>query len=67
MKKTRYFIFALGVVLTLFSQIGLGQSKKAKKIDEFIKPFAAANQFSGLGGFLATLVLSATKQQRSKR
>jgi CubicO group peptidase (beta-lactamase class C family) len=32
----------------LFSQIVLAQSDKAKKLDEFIKPFAAADQFSGV-------------------
>jgi len=47
MTKTRYFIFTSCLVLTLFARTGLAQSDKARKIDEFIKPFAAANQFSG--------------------
>ena len=32
----------------LFSQTSLAQSAKVKKIDEFIKPFAASQQFSGV-------------------
>jgi CubicO group peptidase (beta-lactamase class C family) len=42
------FIYAICLVLSLFSQIVLAQSDKAKKLDEFIKPFAAADQFSGV-------------------
>ena len=36
------------LVLTVFSQTHFAQSDKARKIDEFIKPFAASNQFSGV-------------------
>jgi len=42
----RKIIFFVGAFL-LLSSTALAQSDKAKKIDEFIKPFAAANQFSG--------------------
>lgn len=38
--------FFLGAFL-LFSSTAQAQSDKAKKLDEFIKPFASANQFSG--------------------
>ena len=48
MNKTRYFIFASCLVLSLFSQTDFAQTDKAKKIDEFIKPFAATGQFSGV-------------------
>src|SRR5262245_21535905 len=40
--------FRFVVALLLFApQIVFGQSDKPKKIDEFIKPFSAARQFSG--------------------
>ena len=43
------FVSALCLVLSLFTATSLAQSSdKAKKIDEFIKPFATANQFSGV-------------------
>ena len=45
--ETRYFSFAL-LFLIAIPQIALAQSDKAKKIDAFIKPFATANQFSGV-------------------
>ena len=48
MSKARYFIFAASLVLSLFSQTDFSQSDKARKIDEFIRPFATANQFSGV-------------------
>lgn len=48
MNKTRYFIFASGLVLSLFSQMAFAQSDKGAKIDKFITPFANANQFSGV-------------------
>lgn len=48
MNKKRYFIFASCLVLSLFSQTDFAQSDKARKIDEFIKPFAAASQFAGV-------------------
>src|SRR4051812_22681958 len=48
MNKTK-FLSALCLVLSLFVANSLAQSSdKARKIDEFIKPFAAANQFSGV-------------------
>ena len=48
MSKTRNIILALCLVSSLFSQTGIAQTRKAKKIDEFMKPFAATNQFSGV-------------------
>jgi CubicO group peptidase (beta-lactamase class C family) len=48
MSKARSMIFALALVLSSLTQTGLAQSDKAKKIDEFITPFATANQFSGV-------------------
>jgi CubicO group peptidase (beta-lactamase class C family) len=36
------------LVFALWSQVVFAQSDKAKKIDEFIKPFAGSNQFSGV-------------------
>ncbi len=48
MNKTRYFIFASCLFLLLLSRTVFAQSDKAKKIDEFIKPFAEASQFSGV-------------------
>lgn len=48
MSKTRSIIFALSLVFSTSSQTGFAQSDKAKKIDEFITPFATANQFSGV-------------------
>jgi CubicO group peptidase (beta-lactamase class C family) len=41
-------MFALCLLLTIFAQTHLAQSDKARNIDEFIKPFAASNQFSGV-------------------
>ena len=46
--KTRNFIFATGLVLSLCSQMIFAQSDKGAKIDKFIAPFADANQFSGV-------------------
>lgn len=48
MNKIRNIAFAAGLVLSLFSQTHFAQSDKAKKIDEFIRPFATSNQFSGV-------------------
>jgi CubicO group peptidase (beta-lactamase class C family) len=48
MNKTRHFIFAFSLALSLFAQPGFAQSDKAKKIDEFIKPFATSSQFAGV-------------------
>jgi len=42
----RKIIFFVGAFL-LLSSTAVAQSDKAKRIEEFIKPFAAANQFSG--------------------
>src|SRR5262249_17616783 len=47
MNKTRYFACTLCLILTLFAQTDFAQAEKAKQIDEFMKPFVAANQFSG--------------------
>ena len=48
MNRTK-FGSALCLIFTLFTISGLAQSSdKAKKIDAFIKPFADANQFSGV-------------------
>lgn len=46
MNKSKSFIFVC--VLFLFSQTSFSQSDKAKKIDEFITPFAKADQFYGV-------------------
>lgn len=46
MNKSKSFIFIC--VLILFSQTGFAQNDKAKKIDEFITPFAKADQFYGV-------------------
>ena len=48
MNKTKHIIFAVSLVLSLLTQTALAQSDKAKKLDEFIAPFATANQFSGV-------------------
>jgi CubicO group peptidase (beta-lactamase class C family) len=48
MNKTRYFISAFYLALSLLSQTVFAQSDKAQKIDEFIKPFATSSQFSGV-------------------
>ena len=41
-------IFASFLLLSLFSSTALPQTDKAKKIDQFITPFVAAQQFSGV-------------------
>ena len=41
-------IFASCLALSFLSSNGLAQSDKAKQIDELMKPFAAAQQFSGV-------------------
>lgn len=47
MNKSKYV--ASCVILVFLSQLAYAQSEsKARKIDEFIKPFAAANQFAGV-------------------
>jgi CubicO group peptidase (beta-lactamase class C family) len=49
MKKSSYQIVMTCLLLSLFSGNSLAQGDdKAKKIDELIKPFTAANQFSGV-------------------
>ena len=40
-------LLLLGLILLSFSQFTLGQSGKAKQIDDFITPFIKANQFAG--------------------
>lgn len=48
MSKIKYFILVSCLIFSAFSQAAFSQSDKAKKIDEFITPFARANQFSGV-------------------
>ena len=53
MNKTKHTMLALCVVLSLlssaaFAQSDKAQSDKARKLDEFIAPFASAQQFSGV-------------------
>jgi CubicO group peptidase (beta-lactamase class C family) len=48
MYRALRILFASCLVLCLASQIVFAQPDKAQKIDEFIKPFAASNQFSGV-------------------
>ena len=48
MNRFRYFICAALLLCAVLSQNALAQSDKAKKIDDFITPFAKANQFSGV-------------------
>lgn len=48
MNKRWQVICATSLALSLLSQTVFAQSDKARKIDEFIKPFAASNQFSGV-------------------
>lgn len=45
MKKT---ILLSAILLLIFLQITFGQTDKAKKIDDFIKPFVESNQFGGV-------------------
>ena len=40
-------LLLLGLILLSFSQFTLGQSGKARQIDDFIAPFIKANQFAG--------------------
>ncbi len=44
----RNVIFAVFLMLSLLPQVESAQVDKTKKIDDFIKPFAASNQFSGV-------------------
>ena len=48
MNKNRPVLFASCLLVSLFAQTHYAQSGKAKKIDEFIKPFATSRQFSGV-------------------
>jgi len=48
MNKKTLKIFASCLVLLLLSPTAFAQSDKARKIDELIAPFAAAQQFSGV-------------------
>ena len=48
MNKTKHTILALCLALSFLSSHAFAQSDKAKKIDELIAPFAAAQQFSGV-------------------
>ena len=48
MNNNRPVIFASCLLVFLLAQTHYAQSDKAKKIDEFIKPFATARQFSGV-------------------
>ena len=43
----RIFLASL-LLLSSLPSTGFAQTDKARKIDEFIKPFAASNQFSGV-------------------
>lgn len=46
--KTRPLRASLVRLLLLFGEPDFGQSSKSQKIDALIKPFAAANQLSGV-------------------
>lgn len=48
MNKSKLIILSLFFVLTAFFQTNFGQSDKARKIDDFIKPFVETNQFAGV-------------------
>ena len=48
MNKSKLVFLILILLLFVFSQITFAQSDKAKKIDEFITPFAKADQFYGV-------------------
>ena len=48
MNRSKQMILAACLVLSLMSPSAFAQSAKAKKIDELMAPFVAANQFSGV-------------------
>jgi CubicO group peptidase (beta-lactamase class C family) len=48
MNRLKYFVLVFCLILSLFPSAVFGQTDKAKKIDEFIAPFARSNQFSGV-------------------
>src|SRR4028119_1891870 len=48
MNKSKVIFLLLIFVLTVFSQFAFSQSDKAKKIDEYVKPFVKAGHFSGV-------------------
>lgn len=47
MNKSKFIIFSIGLILSIFFQTSFGQTDKAKKIDDFLKPFIETNQFAG--------------------
>ena len=48
MNKVKCLIMASCLLFSISSQSAFGQSDKVRKIDDFITPFAASNQFSGV-------------------
>jgi CubicO group peptidase (beta-lactamase class C family) len=48
MNRTRRVIFAVALVLPVLAQVVSAQPDKAKKIDDFMNPFASSSQFSGV-------------------
>lgn len=48
MNKSRYFIFASCLILSMFPQASFAQADKTRQLDEFLTSFAKANQFSGV-------------------
>ena len=48
MNRIKNVIFAVFLVLSLLPQLASAQSDKAKKIDDFMNPFASSSQFSGV-------------------
>lgn len=47
MNKSKFIVIPLGLILSIFFQTSFGQTDKAKKIDDFLKPFIETNQFAG--------------------
>src|SRR5262245_14251877 len=48
MKKSTIKALLLSLILLLFTESSIAQSDKAKKIDELMRPFVQAGQFSGV-------------------
>ena len=48
MNKSKISFLLLNFILIAFSQLVYSQSDKAKKIDEYVKPFVKASHFSGV-------------------
>ncbi len=48
MNRSKYFVCSALLLFSVFSQASFAQPDKARKIDDFITPFAKANQFSGV-------------------